>query len=379
VVIAFYVSGHGFGHASRDVEVMHAIAEERPDARLVVRTAVPPGFFEVSARVPLDVQPAVTDSGLVQRDSVRFDEQATARAAREFYGSFDERVTSEAHLLSHLAPDIVVGDVPPLAFAAAQRAGVPSLLLANFTWDWIYESVPAIASSDVPVIGIMREAYATASGALRLPFHGGFESLRGRITDIPLIARRSSFGRVDARARLGIDPRRTVVLSSFGRYGMALPCDRIAGGGEFLLLVTELELDESGGHSPAIRHLRRDEWMRLGLRYEDLVAAADVVVSKPGYGIVSECIANGTALLYLPRERFVEQDVLVRDMPRFLRCRPFSIREFESGRWSGPVQALLEQPPPTGRLDLGGARAAAAAILSTAERRTWATSPAGLS
>src|SRR5688572_27232142 len=115
---------------------MHAIAEECPDARLIVRTQVPRAFFEMSARVRLDIQPAVTDTGLIQLDSLRVDEQASARAAEEFYRSFDERVTSEARVLSRLAADIVVGDVPPVAFAAARRAGVPSVLLANFTWDW---------------------------------------------------------------------------------------------------------------------------------------------------------------------------------------------------------------------------------------------------
>ena len=57
-----------------------------------------------------------------------------------------------------------------------------------------------------------------------------------------------------------------------------------------------------------------------GLRYEDLVAAVDVVVTKPGYGIISECVANDTALLYTSRGDFVEYDVLVREMPRVLRC-----------------------------------------------------------
>ena len=57
-----------------------------------------------------------------------------------------------------------------------------------------------------------------------------------------------------------------------------------------------------------------------GLRYEDLVRAADVVVTKPGYGIISEAIANDAALLYTSRGHFVEYDVLVREMPRYLRA-----------------------------------------------------------
>ena len=57
-----------------------------------------------------------------------------------------------------------------------------------------------------------------------------------------------------------------------------------------------------------------------GYRYEDLVRAVDVVVTKPGYGIISECIANDTALLYTSRGDFREYQVLVDAMPKFLRC-----------------------------------------------------------
>ena len=33
--IVYYISGHGFGHASRSIELIKAIAAARPDARIV--------------------------------------------------------------------------------------------------------------------------------------------------------------------------------------------------------------------------------------------------------------------------------------------------------------------------------------------------------
>ena len=56
-----------------------------------------------------------------------------------------------------------------------------------------------------------------------------------------------------------------------------------------------------------------------GVRYEDLVGAADAVVTKPGYGIVSEAIANDTAMLYTARGHFPEYDVIVRELPQYVR------------------------------------------------------------
>jgi L-arabinokinase len=101
-----------------------------------------------------------------------------------------------------------------------------------------------------------------------------------------------------------------------------------------------------------------------GLEYQDLVAAADIVISKPGYGIVSECIANDTALLYTSRGHFIEYDVFVKEMPRLLRCRYISNDDLYEGRWEAAIEALLRQPTPDERPRVDGAQVAAGEILN---------------
>jgi hypothetical protein len=59
-----------------------------------------------------------------------------------FYQDFDDRVAAESAWLVAHHTKIVVADIPPLAVAAAERAGIPSVALANFTWDWIYRGFP---------------------------------------------------------------------------------------------------------------------------------------------------------------------------------------------------------------------------------------------
>ena len=101
---------------------------------------------------------------------------------------------------------------------------------------------------------------------------------------------------------------------------------------------------------------------RHDLRYPDLVAAADVVVSKPGYGIVTECIANGTALLYASRGRFAEQEVFLREMPALMRCREIGRHDLQSGQWEAAIDALMAQPAPAAPPRVDGSVAAADAI-----------------
>ena len=346
VVIAFYISGHGFGHAARDLELVAALAAARPGIRFIVRTSVPAWLFDSSrAALPgLDVQPCDTDTGIAQIDSLRLDEEETARRAAVFYDDFDRRVDEEAALLQHGGADLVIADIPPLACAAASRAGIPAAAVGNFTWDWIYAAYPAFAQLAPRAVPAIQAAYAMATIALRLPLHGGFEPMARVTANIPFIARRSARDPEDTRRILGLPAGKPVVLASFGGYGVTLPLDELSRSSRFTFIT-------AGRQPPA------------GLLYQDLVAAADVVVSKPGYGIVSECVANGTALLYTSRGHFAEYDVFAAQMPSIVRCRYIPQDDLLAGRWADAIDALLAQPAAPMRAWTNGAQIGAERIL----------------
>jgi hypothetical protein len=343
--IAFYISSHGLGHAARDIELMKALATLQPGIRFVVRTSAPHWLFDGTRDVAWTIEPLDTDPGVVQIDSLRLDEDETARRAAHFYADFDAKAAGEAAVLERLGADAVIGDIPPLAMAAADRAGVPGIAVGNFTWDWIYSHYPAFERVAPGAIAAIARGYAHATCALRLPLHGGFESMQAVTRDIPFIARRSHRDSAETRRILGVSGDRPVVLVSFGGYGVDLPLDRIRETTRFTLL-------EPVRDPPA------------GLSYQDLVAAADVVVSKPGYGIVSECVANDTALLYTSRGRFIEYDLFVAQMPRILRCRYLSQDDLRAGRWADAIDALIAQPAPPERPRIDGALVAAHQIVS---------------
>jgi len=280
---------------------------------------------------------------MTQGDSLTIDVADTARRAAEFYRDFGDRADRQAAALRASGTRLVLGDIPPLAYAAAARAGIPSVAIGNFTWDWIYEHYATFEVDAPGVIDTIRKAYAHATLALRLPMHGGFESTQ-KVTDIPMIARRADRSREDTRRLLGIPGDRPFVLASFGGYGVDIPFDEAA-------------------HRERLTIMSPMTTVTPPLRYPDLVGAADAVISKPGYGIVSECVANGTPLLYTSRGDFAEYDVFVTEMPRVLRCRFIPQEDLRAGRWRGHIGALLAQTAPPERAAVNGAAIAAAAIL----------------
>ena len=106
----------------------------------------------------------------------------------------------------------------------------------------------------------------------------------------------------------------------------------------------------------------------LGVRYEDLVGAADAVVTKPGYGIVSECIANDSAILYTARGHFPEYDVLVEEMPKHLRAASIGHEDLLAGRWEPALDKLLAQPKIKKKPETNGAEIAADILLKALDK-----------
>jgi L-arabinokinase len=356
VTIAFYISGHGFGHASRSIELINALVDRRPDLRVMVRSQVAPWLFQRTAHPAVELMPVETDTGVVQIDSLHLDARATIDRARTFMASFDARVAAEVEWLRAQDAQAVIADLPPLGIAAAHAARLPAIAYGNFTWDWIYANYDGGAD----LARDIGDIYAHTTLALRLPMWGGFETI-SKVRDLPFVARQSRRDPEDTRRALGIPRDTRVVLVSFGVYGVK----GFASAGaqqpgrrrdkETLHVLWPGDVDEAAMYD-------------AGYRYEDLVRAVDVVVSKPGYGIISECIANDTALLYTSRGDFHEYPVLVKAMPNYLRCAFIEQDELLSGNWQRHVDRLLAQPAPKERPQTNGAEVAADLILKEKRR-----------
>ena len=367
--VVFYLSSHGFGHAARQTAVIQALRTRAPEVPIVIRTSVPSWFLEASLASDDDVRmvSTETDTGVWQIDSLTVDPDRSIAHASAFHADLEQRTATEAAFLSERHASLVVSDIPALAFSAARRAGIPAVGVANFTWDWIYEGYPDALRAAPDLVPTIQRAYASAACAWRLPMHGGFEAF-SRVIDTPLVARRPRQEPLDVRARLGLPASLPLALIAFGRYGLErldwTALGRLRGYG--LVTTTAPDADRAAvqralGRAPFVPIDERT-MLAGGVRFEDLLAAVDVVVTKPGYGMVAECAAGGTAMLYTSRGPFVEHDRLVETMPRYIRARHIPQRDLFSGRWTSYLDALLAQPDPPPP-DLTGADVVADGLL----------------
>ena len=356
-MLAVYVSGHGYGHATRVGEVLRALRRQEPAMPLSIVTSGPEGLYRRAVPGPFDFRAEACDTGLAQKSALVIDEEGTVGAWWRFQAGYAERVSREASWLREAGAAVVLGDIPPLAFDAAAEAGVPSFALANFSWDWIYRHFAGRQPALHEAADRAAAAYARCGLLLELPFAGDLEAFPAR-TRIPLVARRPGVTRDDARRRLGVDG--PVVLVSFG--GLGLPGFDPAVLAE-MPSFTFLVADAAGGLPSNVRVVGNTDLDRAALEYVDLVGAADVVVTKPGYGIVSDAIGAGTRMIYTDRGDFPEYPILVREMAQWLACEYVTNAQVLKGGFRAEIEAVIARPmPPPPPLD--GARRAAERILT---------------
>jgi L-arabinokinase len=359
--IALYTSSHGFGHAVRCATLCRALRAGAPELRIVVRTAAPAWIFPPG----VDVEPCTLDAGVVQPNSLEIDARATLE--RYTAQAADEDGLLEVEVARMLAVDAraIVADVPSAAFEIAARAGIPGIALANFSWDWIYEPFVDGLPAYAPLLTRLRQQYGRASLLLRLPFHDGLTAFPV-VEDVPLIARRSTAERSATRRRLGLPLDVPLVLFSFGGHAGDGPDEAcLAALGAYAFVVTTAAGATTNGTA-----VRRGGNLfllpQLADGYVDLLAACDVVVTKPGYGIVADLIANRVPALYVSRGGFREEPVLVRALEqeaRAVRVDRATLGTLDLGPALDRLRAL-DRPWTDRRID--GAEVAARRVLALA-------------
>jgi hypothetical protein len=269
--IALICSAHGFGHVTRQLALAESMVALGHSP--VLFTAAP----EAIARAYLPevrVQPWVVDVGLVQPDGLREDVEATAARL--------EAVCSEA-AIDALAGALVgfdraVVDCAPAALEACRRAGVPALAVGNFDWAWIYRHYPPLAA--------WAERFATWQAPHRAVALKPGPGMSGFAAVEPW----GVLGRKRRPHRAGRPGERTVLVS-FGGFGLS-------------------DLEARLPRIPGVRYLLAPPLPRLdrpdvsyieGVAYPALVAGADAVFTKPGYGILAEASLAATRLVWVDR------------------------------------------------------------------------------
>ena len=352
--ILYYITGHGFGHAVRSQQVILALAAMRPELRICVRTTAPEWIFKNSI-TPIAYSHQAIDTGIVQTDSLQMDLSATLAACRAIYADPRDLIDAELTFIRTNNIDLVIGDTPPLCFEIAAQAGIPSVSITNFTWDIIYSVYAKAHPEFTPFIETMTQSYRKATYALTLPYSCN-PAMFPRQQTIPWIARRSLLTKEQARQTFALPQTATIVLLSFGGFGLErLPWHTLAQQQKYLFVSTGMARNQEGN----LRTLPASQ-----NQYVDLLRAADAIVTKPGYGIVADILSHQLPILYTDRGEFAEYPRLVQALSDCAKAEFIPQDELLAGNLQPYISRLLAKTLNWPNVELNGAQLAAEKILS---------------
>jgi L-arabinokinase len=348
--IAYYITSHGYGHGVRTCSICNKLPL---NSRLILKTLLPEEFFRKEIMRPFEYVPDAFDCGCIQTDGVTVDIQRTINAYSAISEVNATLLDKEVLWCKANAIDVVIADIVPFAFDVAARAHIPSVAITNFSWYDIYAGYIAANPDFTPVLTTIQQQYSRATTLLALEPALPMPYFKHRI-DIPPVGRIGNSIREYLCNSLGIDSKKHIGLIYTGTYGMdTMPWKNLERFSDWHFL----------GVYPLPG--APDNFTLLSekmFRYHDVIASADVMISKIGYGVYSECLLNGLPLLYVPREDFAEYPVLEAGINRWGHGIGLSKTDFYALKWDDALAALVNTTKPE-RITSDGAQLCADAIM----------------
>ena len=318
-----YVSGHGLGHSTREIEILRRLPDTIP---LVVKTSAPEAFWREELHRSFDFVAASFDVGCIQKNGLEIDIPATLDAWLEKDRENKARLAAEVDDIKRRGAKLILSDVAAFPFTVAAQTGIPSICVANFTWADIYRAFIAEDPRFEAIADVMQAEYAQApllleaGFSLPMPYFKQCESV-GLIAR-PGISRRAELFSMLPKAAQG----KRLALVYVSGWGLPIDYARLSSLTEwhFISLNTPQVLPPNWSVLP-----------RQIMPHPDFVASVDVMVSKAGYGIATECLWAGVPLLYPPRPAFAEYAPLDAVVAAWAGGLRIGLDTFIAGDWAG--------------------------------------------
>ncbi|MFQ5977422.1 MAG: hypothetical protein ACE5OZ_04745 [Candidatus Heimdallarchaeota archaeon] len=329
--IVYYISDHGFGHATRSVAIIRALCREQPNLKILIRTSRNVKFIKKALiNENVYVYKGENDFGLIESRKLSISPDRTQVAFESWVLTWDEWLREEQN--RHINKvDLLISDICPQPFLLAEKLGIPSIAISNFTWLDQYREL--FESDSLIDLG---QAYRASSSGLVLPFNMKMTGIKAeRKKNIPLVYRLPT---------RDLEALQSQHLPIKGRKLIFVRAD----GGS---LAYELSLDHwkewpgfcyvTGSEKVKSKSKRIFRIPDKEIEHQDFVMASKLVISKAGYSILSEAVAGHVPLILIKTKGFPEADLMSKEATSLGIAQLHSIEDVLEGTWLDGLEELI--------------------------------------
>jgi hypothetical protein len=231
----------------------------------------------------------------------------------------------------------VLCDIAPLGILVAREAGIPSVLVENFRWDWIYAGYIDEAPELQTYIHYLEQLFSTAD--LHIQTEPVCEAHPRAALVVPPISRKVHTAPEDLRRQLDIpDDKKIVLVSNSSLLDIKAMCQHLRSLPTLFVLLS--------GEDEGLVRFSNALILPKSTYHPDLVHLSDAVVAKAGYSTLAEAYHSRSLYAYIPRKRFRESFVLGEFIEQ--RMGGFAIPpDLENPAWMDALAVRLESHNPT--------------------------------
>lgn len=303
--IAYYISSHGFGHLTRSLALIEGILKTTDYKMYICTGKAQVEFAQIYLRDysdRLEYSQYKVDVGIVnKKNSLEVDVEETNRVVYNMLESYKTASSQEAEKLLQMNTKLIISDVSAFACLIAEKTGINTVEIGNFTWTDQYISVGA----DKEIVDTFKNIYSKCNNYiaydLSLDFAGAPKDSVYR-SDY-LISRPIESTRVDEikekyrniyKIKTGKECSGILYLS-LGKSA-ELPQVQISNFNGVIFYTEGLEFNEEA--YPNILFVKLPNEIKDS---QSFVAAADLVIAKAGWSTSAEGVVAHSKTLLIER------------------------------------------------------------------------------
>jgi hypothetical protein len=357
---ACFVSSHGFGHATRVVAVIHKLAQHFIHLEILIVGKTPQWFWE-SNRLPnckFSYLVCLTDVGLMQDGPFEHDLDKTHEALIQFLDFSDSVISPTVESIYSFKPNFILCDISPLGIKIGTRLKTPTILIENFTWDWIYELYAPAKREFKRIVLSLKELYDQVS--YRIQCNPFCDPVIESIKTNPVF-REPVLNKKTVLSRLNLPNSAKYILVTTGGISMERKVDKFAT--DFFLVVP--------GEYQDTQMVNKVIYLPMNstIPFPDLVNSSVCVVGKAGYGTVAECWGMNVPFIGVFRDSFRESSVLMEFCSAHLNFQKINLSSFLNNTWISKVPTLLKHKKRSKKRINGSSQVASAIVTFTKQLR----------
>ena len=282
--ILYFISDHGLGHLTRSIAIMREFENK---VEFFIRNSNTE-FIDKS----LDnakIFSGKTDQGTIHSNNgISIDWEKSKAAIDTWYNEFDSNLIKEQEIISKIDPDLIISDVSPLPLAISQKLSIPSIVISNFTWLDMFSKIPNFQNS------LLSELYENASMCIQLPLSTQMNIFKNK-QKVGLVCKKTTESNDVVRKKLGVGSSKFLILINLpANFNVNIPSE------------SNIQVVSTGAKVNSNDLIMIKPWTEG----QNLIASSDLVVSKCGYGMISECLTNGVPIKFLMDENHPEQKAM---------------------------------------------------------------------